>query len=49
MTPDEIMQTSRHQEIILVEAHNPVKAKKLHWFKNKFYKAISNGKYRYPL
>ncbi len=38
MTPDEIMQLKKDDEIILLEAAMPVRAKKCWWFRNKFYK-----------
>jgi len=38
MTPDEIMQMSKHQAIILVEGSAPIKATKCYWYKEKNYK-----------
>lgn len=38
VTLDEILQMSKTKEIILLEAHSPIKARKVFWFKDKIYK-----------
>lgn len=40
MSPDEIMQLSNKKAIILVEARSPIKANKLYWFKDSYYRHL---------
>ena len=42
MTADEIMQMKDTDEIILLEAQSPVKAKKCYWFKESRYRKLLN-------
>lgn len=48
MTPDEIMQMKDSQSIVLMEARNPIRAKKCYWFKELFFRSkldFLNGRY----